>query len=175
MNVIIETERLIIWPLSPSDYEAAFKWCGDPEVNRYLSYPLYKNALDVKKWLEGRNINDPNNYDLGFVLKSTNELIGSGGIVYKEEPDEWVIGYNLRKDMWGQGIIVEAMTAIINYVSSVRKINTLTGVCAKENVRSRRVLEKLGLTYCNDVKYNKADGSQVFDAICLKKQFNHEY
>lgn len=102
-------------------------------------------------------------------------MIGSGGIVYKEEPDEWVIGYNLRKDMWGQGIIVEAMTAIINYVSSVRKINTLTGVCAKENVRSRRVLEKLGLTYCNDVKYNKADGSQVFDAICLKKQFNHEY
>ena len=32
MRVTIETERLILRPVVPDDYEAAFKWCGDPNV-----------------------------------------------------------------------------------------------------------------------------------------------
>jgi RimJ/RimL family protein N-acetyltransferase len=42
MRVRIETEGLILRPFVPEDYEAAFKWCGDPDVNEYMIYPLYK-------------------------------------------------------------------------------------------------------------------------------------
>lgn len=89
MKVKIETQRLILRPLIPEDYKACFLWCGDPDVNRYMSYPLYKDAQDVKKWLENRNNDNPDNYDLGFVLKDTNELIGSGGITYQADVDVW--------------------------------------------------------------------------------------
>ncbi len=41
MKVNFETERLIIRPLDPDDAEAAFRWCGDPNVNTYMIYPLY--------------------------------------------------------------------------------------------------------------------------------------
>ena len=75
MKFYIETERLIIRPLVPEDYKSAFKWCGDKDVNKYMFYPLYTNELDVKKWLETRDDDNPNNYDGGFVLKDTNELI----------------------------------------------------------------------------------------------------
>ena len=40
MKVNFETERLIIRPLVPDDAEAAFRWCGDPNVNTYMIYPL---------------------------------------------------------------------------------------------------------------------------------------
>ena len=66
MRVRIETERLILRPFVPEDYEAAFKWCGDPDVNEYMIYPLYKSAEDVKTWLESRNLDEPDNYDLGI-------------------------------------------------------------------------------------------------------------
>ena len=40
--------------------------------------PCYQRAEDVKTWLEQRDEDDPDNYDLGFVLKETGELIGMG-------------------------------------------------------------------------------------------------
>lgn len=36
MKIRIETERLILRNLVPEDYEAVFKWCGDPKVNIYI-------------------------------------------------------------------------------------------------------------------------------------------
>ena len=52
MKVNFETERLIIRPLVPDDAEAAFRWCGDPNVNTYMIYPLYHRMEDVRTWLE---------------------------------------------------------------------------------------------------------------------------
>ena len=85
MRVTVETQRMILRPFVPEDYEEAFKWCGDPKVNTYMIYPLYTKAEDVRTWLESRNLDDPDNYDLGFELKETGELIGSGGLVYDPE------------------------------------------------------------------------------------------
>lgn len=97
MRVTIETDRLILRNVTPEDYLACFKWCGDTEVNKYLIYPCYKCAEDVKVWLENRTCaDDPDNYDLGFALKETGELIGMGGLVYNSEDDVWKLGYNLR-------------------------------------------------------------------------------
>lgn len=171
MNVTIESERLIIRPVLPDEYEACFKWCGDSEVNTYLMYPLYKKAEDVKIWLESRNIDNPDSYDLGFELKETGELIGMGGLVYEAEKEAWVIGYNLRKDCWGNGYVPEAMEAIIEHIKSVRELKVLIGEFAKENTKSRRVMEKLGMTYYKDSEYSKFDGSATFKSEIYRKEF----
>ena len=103
MRFTLETERLILRDLTPEDYQAAFLWCGDPDVARYMVYPVYTKAEDVRTWLESRDLDDPDEFDAGIVLRSTGELIGSGGLYYKAEDDLWTIGYNLRKDQWGNG------------------------------------------------------------------------
>ena len=169
MKFYIETERLIIRPLVPEDYKAAFKWCGDKDVNKYMFYPLYTNELDVKKWLETRDDDNPNNYDAGFVLKETNELIGSGGICYHPDRDVWEVGYNIRKDMWGKGLVLEALKGILKHIQKTHQVRELYGICAKANNRSRRVMEKLGLEYYNDSTIEKLDGSEIFEAIELRK------
>ena len=45
MRCNIETDRLILRNLVPEDYEAAFKWCGDPDVNEYMIYHHYRNTF----------------------------------------------------------------------------------------------------------------------------------
>ena len=117
MRFYLETERLILRDLVPEDYRAAFLWCGDPDVARYMVYPVYTREEDVKTWLESRDLDDPDKYDAGIVLKATGELIGSGGLFYEPENDLWTIGYNIRKDQWGNGYVPEAIRAIIEYVS----------------------------------------------------------
>lgn len=175
MKVTIETERLILRNVTPEDYLACFKWCGDPEVNKYLIYPCYKCAEDVKAWLDKRTATEnPDNYDLGFVLKETGELIGMGGLVYASEEDIWKLGYNLRKDSWGNGYVPEAMTGIINYIKSVRELNVIEGEFAKENNKSRRVMEKLGMTYARDSHYAKMDGSAEYDSMIYRIDYRNQ-
>lgn len=172
MRIKIETERLILRNLVPEDYEDAFQWCGDPRVNTYMIYPLYKCAEDVRTWIESLNPDDPNNYDVGFVLKETGELIGSGGIVYNTNRDVWVIGYNIRADKWGNGYVPEAIQGLIDHVSKTRRINVIEGEFAEENFKSRRVMEKLGMFYDRDSEYEKLDGSRRFKSKVYRRELS---
>ena len=164
MKVHFETERLLIRPLEPSDAEAAFRWCGDPRVNTYMIYPLYHRVEDVRAWLEGRDADDPDNYDEGIVLKATGELIGSGGMRYHRERNAWEIGYNLRADQWGHGYTGEYLTALMDVIRRSRPIEAIDGIFAAENSKSRRVMEKLGMVWVRDTGYEKLDHSETFAA-----------
>lgn len=167
----IETERLIIRTITIDDAQAIFKWASDPEVNKYMIYPLHKNIEVTREYIKSRDINGKDEFDLGFVLKETGELIGQGGLFYREDLDAWSLGYNLRKEYWGQGIVPEAIQAIIDVVNEEKGIKVLLGEFAKENSKSRRVMEKLGLTYWKDSTYSKFDGSVTFESCKYKKEF----
>lgn len=172
----LETARLILRELTPNDYIEAFKWCGDPRVNKYMIYPLYKNVDDVKKWLETLDSNNPNAYDYGFVLKETGELIGSGGMYYHPELDVWSVGYNLRYDMWNKGLTTEAIKAVIDYVCGEREIKAIEASHAVNNPASGRVMEKLGMTFARYGEYKKLDGSENFKSKVYRMEFgkNHD-
>ena len=171
MRYVIQTDRLILRPLVPDDHIMAFRWCSDPLVNRYVSYPLYRDPTDVRRWIESLNYGDPDNYEPGIVLKDNNDLIGSARMSYHKETDSWSIGYNLRSDMWGNGYVVEAMEAIIDRISEDRDIHTITGEFVACNDRSRRVMEKLGMHYLRDGELVKLDGSERFPSKVYIREF----
>ena len=172
MIVTIETERLIIRPVVPDDAEAIFRWASDPEVTKYLIYSPHPNVQSTRAWLESLDHANEDSYDLGFESKETGELIGMGGIVYHKEEDVWMIGYNLRRDWWGNGIVPEAMRGIIDYVRERRPIRVLQGQFAVENNKSRRVMEKLGMQYYKDGEYTKMDGSATFKSQIYRREFS---
>ena len=171
MRFNIETERLILRNLTPDDAQDAFLWCGDPDVARYMLYPVYTRATDVRKWLETLDPDDPDEYEAGIVLKTTGELIGSGGIYYKPELDLWNIGYNLRKDQWGHGYAVEMIRGLLDLARSQRNVRGITGSFANENARSQRVMEKLGMTFLEDVTLSKLDGSSSYPGKRYRRIF----
>lgn len=171
MRIMIETDRLLLRNLAPEDYRDAFKWCGDPDVARYMVYPVYTRAEDVRTWIESLDPDDPDEYDTGIVLKATGELIGGGGIYYNAEDDLWTIGYNLRKDQWGYGYAAETIRALIEYAGKTRTVRGIQGTFAEANDRSRRVMEKLGMTYVEDVVLTKLDGSESYPGKRYRKIF----
>lgn len=171
MRFHIETERLILRNLTPEDWQAAFRWCGDPDVARYMVYPVYTRAEDVRTWLESLDPDDPDEYDAGIVLKETGELIGSGGLFYRPEEDLWTIGYNLRKDQWGNGYAVEVIRGMLEHIRTQREVRGIQGSFAKENHKSRRVMEKLGMEYAGETTITKLDGSEVLPATLYRRLF----
>ncbi|MCQ2483674.1 MAG: GNAT family N-acetyltransferase [Clostridia bacterium] len=171
MRVTIETERLILRNIVPDEYEAMFKWCGDPQVAEYMIYPLYTKSEDCRTYIESINPDKPKVYDLCFVLKETGEIIGMGGFTYVEEFDAWEVGYNLRRDMWGNGYVPEAMKGILEYIREHEDVKAITGTFAVENIKSRRVMEKLGMSYWKDTEYEKLDGSRKYKAQIYRRDF----
>lgn len=167
----IETERLILRTVTVDDAEAIFVWASDPDVNKFMIYPLHENSDVTREWLKTRDINGKYEFDLGFVLKDTGELIGQGGLVYHEDFDAWTVGYNLRKEYWGQGLVPEAIQAIIDCVDKEKGIRAIVGEFAKDNIKSKRVMEKLGMTYLKDAQYSKLDGSVTFDSCIYIREF----
>lgn len=171
MRVYLETERLILRNMTPDDAQAAFLWCGDAKVNEYMIYPLYHSADEVRAWLETLDADDPDKYDVGIVLRSTGELIGSGGLTYHPERDSWEIGYNLRADQWGNGYTVEMLNALIELIGKSREIKAIDGVFCAENRKSQRVMEKMGMHFVCNTEYEKLDGSRKYKAKMYRKDF----
>jgi len=173
MRVTIETERLILRNLRPGDEKAVYAWAGDPDVARYMIYPQYRSEEDGIEWLRERdeNADAPDDYDLGIVLKETGELIGSGGLVYHADDGVWNMGYNIRKDMWGNGYVVEAMQAIMDEIRKTRTIRVIEAQFAVENHKSRRVMEKLGMVYDRDSSFEKFDKSAKFQSKVFRRVF----
>jgi len=159
----LETERLILRPLTFDDQPAIYKWASDPEVARFQRYATYKSQEESTQWLTDL-YTEPRQLDYGFVWKETGELIGSGGIIFHPETNDWTLGYGIRRDMWGKGITTEACRKIIEYARETYDVNKIVAVFANENPRSGNVMRKLGMTYHCDCEYSKFDGSVTFQA-----------
>lgn len=163
-NHVLETDRLLLRPLSLDDAEAEFVWLSDPVVNRYMPYNLYTDIADVTKWLE-LAMNCENELHFGFVRKSDGVLIGAGSIGPHEHQDgSWEFGYNLRRDAWNQGYATEATKAMIDLAIKAYGVRTFVAGHAADNPASGRVMEKCGLHFDHDGEYNTFDGKETFKA-----------
>lgn len=157
----IETERLILRPLTIDDAEAAFEWTGDPRVAKYMLYSTHESVKTTKEWLSTVDSLE-NEYSWGFVRKSDNKLIGSGSIRFRTNENTWSFGYNFRFDCWGKGYATEAAMTMMNYVRREHNASSFTAECAEENIGSARVMEKCGLHFVSNGEFTSFDGKKTF-------------
>ena len=142
------------------------------ELLEHLERALPINRVEIIQ-NEIQTVNDDErSMCFGYVLKETGELIGSGSVDFHEdEGNRWSIGYNLSYDAWGKGYATEAISKIIEYARSRFDIKEIYGTFAVENNGSRRVMEKLGMTFFEDCEYSKFDGSRTYKAKTYRKEF----
>lgn len=105
---ILETERLILRPITVEDANAVYEWASDERVARYMVYPRHENIEATLEWLKSIDHSQDTEYEFGFVEKASGKLIGSSGIYFEEKRQQWRLGYNFRFDRWNQGYGTEA-------------------------------------------------------------------
>ena len=157
----LETERIILRPLSEDDAEAVFEWAGDERVNTYLPYSLHLSPDDSRLRLESL-AKAENEYQWGSVRKSDNKLIGSGGMHFHPDTGEWSFGYNIRYDCWNKGFTTEVAREMIRFIIEKYSPELITAECAAENIGSARVMEKCGMTFVGFGEYSRYDGSRTY-------------
>ena len=80
-----------------------------------------------------------------ICLKGETKLIGSIGFWHTvPEHHRAELGYILHPDFWNQGIVTEALQAVLKYGFEKMKLHSVEASVNPENVASIRVLEKHG-------------------------------
>jgi [ribosomal protein S5]-alanine N-acetyltransferase len=147
-SAVLETPRLRMRRMTHDDVPALLTVFGDPEVMRY--YPAPFDGQRMQSWVDW---NQRHYTDFGYglwalILRATGELIGDCGLVHQqvEGIQEIEIGYHVRRDLWRQGLATEAALACRDYGFTALRSHRLVSLIHPENVASRRVAEKVGMT-----------------------------
>lgn len=152
---ILQTPRLILREFTPGDIDPVAKVLGDPDAMLY--YPEPYDRAGVEQWIT-RNILRYRNDGVGLwamELIATRELIGDCGIVRQQvDGDElYEIGYHVRRDHWRHGYATEAASACRDWAFAHLQTDRLVSVIRPENIPSRRVAERIGMSFWKEVTW----------------------
>jgi RimJ/RimL family protein N-acetyltransferase len=145
----IETERLILRPLHPSDAAYFARLLGpDPDAVRQMAQmpdPCTEEA--AREWIEARL--GPGGYVFAVLLRTGGEFIGVAGFGGPVDLPE--LGYWIGAPYRGQGYATEAIGGLIEYARQlgVPRIHADT---FPNNPASVRVLAKAGFATTGDVE-----------------------
>lgn len=149
---MIETKRLYLRELQPSDREALSKILQD-EQTMYAYEGAFSDA-EVQAWLEKQlKSYQRNGFGLwAAVLKETGEMIGQCGLTWQELAGEQVleIGYLFQRAFWHKGDASEAAMACKNYAFEMLQADEVFSIIRDTNVPSQRVAERNGMTRCGE-------------------------
>jgi len=146
----LETERLLLRKMRMADAQDLFEYASDPDVARYTTWPPHSSIDDSKAYLR-RALDLYAAHDIaewGLAHKADGKLIGTCGYVdWSPYHARAEIGYAMSRKYWGQGLMAEAVRAVIHFGFQRMMLNRVEARCMIENVASARVMEKCGMRY----------------------------
>ncbi len=145
----LETERLILRRLDIGDLEWLVAMRGDPDVMRYIGG---EGAVSREKTVErvDRYLRCWAEHGLGMFgirLRGEDDAVGWAGLQPLELTGEIEVGYAFGRSAWGRGLATEAARAAVEWGFRDRRLERIVAVASPENAASRRVMDKLGMTY----------------------------
>lgn len=165
---LIETVRLILRPFVMEDAQAMFdNWASDPEVTKYLTWPAHTSVeisrMVMKDWVQSYENKEA--YQWAIELKETGTLIGSVSVVRQDaELGSAEIGYCMGKAWWHQGIMSEAVAAVIEFLFTKVGFNRIEARHDPRNPHSGGVMKKCGMKYEGISRQSDRNNQGICDA-----------
>lgn len=157
---ILETERLYLREFSTEDAENMYLLNQDIEVIRYTGNVAFESVESARLFIENYDHYKEHKFGRWAVIKKQdNKFLGWCGLKYSEEIDEYDIGFRFFRKYWNMGYATESAKACIKLGFEKYCIPEIVGRAMNENTGSKRVLEKIGLTYFDDFKFDGEEGS----------------
>jgi RimJ/RimL family protein N-acetyltransferase len=160
----IETERLVLRPFGPGDVEGLVALDSDPDVQRFsdpLAEHIPRDVEVLRRYVIATGLpvlmttGDPRE-DRGFWAvdeQATGRFLGWFHLKHDDRPEAPELGYRLVPEGRGKGYATEGSRALIDLAFADRDVELVWAHTLRDNVASRRVLERLGMTYREDADY----------------------
>lgn len=142
---ILKTERLTLRQLSIDDKQDIFALRSDPEINEFLGRKICETNEEAINFINkiNDNIKEGHSFYWAITLTGSNTLVGTICLFdFSTENDSCEIGYELMTKFQGQGIMTEAIQAVIDYVFHTLKLEKILAVTHYKNQSSTNLLLK---------------------------------
>lgn len=177
----IESGRLLLRRMDESDLDFLIAVHGDAEVARYIGSGKPRTAAETEQWFADVR-HGYAHYGLGPLIvtrKADGARLGRSGLsdgVVERTPQPgqlrrmWFfrthvpegtsydfmpeLGYTFARANWGQGYASEAARAVSGYARQHLDHPAIMSVIHTDNIASRTVALKFGVTYRDDVDMN---------------------
>ncbi|MGC5535126.1 GNAT family N-acetyltransferase [Streptomyces sp. SR-10] len=153
MRTFLETDRLVLRPVTDADAPDLLALDNDPAVMRYINGGRPTSAEDIRDRTLPRLLHDhPCTGTRGFwaaLEKDTGAFLGWFELRPLDDHDPAVaeLGYRLNRAAWGRGYATEGARALVDKGFADLGIQRVTANTMAVNTGSRRVMEKTGLTF----------------------------
>jgi len=149
---VLTTKRLVLRRLTAEDAADFYNYYSDERVTKYLDWKGPTSIAHAKEVIQAWN----NGYDTrmvipwGITLKGMNQVIGTIPYIPLRGAFEWkplfptVIGFELSPNYWRQGIMSEAVQAVVEYGFGILNAHRIQAEVFPENLGSLNLLQKLG-------------------------------
>jgi RimJ/RimL family protein N-acetyltransferase len=170
MTTTIETQRLVLRQWNDADVEAWADMNADARVMEFFPGVMarersYEQAAILRAAL------DKNGY--GWFVMERREQPGFAGIMAVDDIRHDLpfrplreIGWRLPVESWGHGYATEAANGLLKFARDELHWSEVVAMTAAINMRSRRVMERLGMTYDASEDFNHP---RVPDGMAIKR------
>ncbi|MBQ2679991.1 MAG: GNAT family N-acetyltransferase [Firmicutes bacterium] len=170
-TIRIKTERFILREHKIEDAEHLYNHLGTDErmieFSGWNPYATPESARETVQDFIDRS-DDENFY--GWAVEHNSEIIGTvGAYDYDPEESSAEVGISIFRTHWGKGCASEVLRTVLCYLTEQRNVKIVRAWCAKDNIGSRKTMEKCGMKMVSIEKDALSINGHIFDKL------NYEY
>lgn len=139
----LETARCLLVPLGETDRRDLRRLYANADVRRFLGGavegPDFERSFD-------RLVAAPMAAKWVIRTKAADLFVGMASIDRHHDGHDHEISYQIMPEFWGQGLGSEVIDRALDHANTVLKLPRVIAETQSANTRSRRLLERLGMT-----------------------------
>ncbi|HNV60555.1 MAG TPA: GNAT family N-acetyltransferase [Rhodoferax sp.] len=142
---LIDGVRIRLRRATPDDAPAMFLAAASPDVMKYMEWAMQSSDSETLSHLEGAAQRWVDGTEYQWIIEelSSGNFVGTMSCRPKAHAADF--GYFLAKSYWGKGFALESATLVVNWLKAQPEILRIWATSDALNIRSHRVLERLGL------------------------------
>ena len=152
--MITETKRCLIRETIPEDVDSFYEIYKEPSITEYME-DLYADRDEEIAYIRDymKNVYGFYGYGMWTVIeKESGEIIGRAGISLRDGCDIPELGFVIGVPWQRQGYAYEVCRAVLAYGREELDFRQFQALIMKGNEKSKRLCEKLGFTFWEDVE-----------------------
>jgi [ribosomal protein S5]-alanine N-acetyltransferase len=166
--LFLESSRLYLRHFQESDVNDLFRTEGNPDVMAFIRKPVAEPSQSLAR-IRQETVYAAENEGLGLFAcfeKATDTYLGLVKIKHIDNTDAIEVGYAFLPEAWGKGYATEITQKAIEYLNQNFKEREIVAFIQADNLNSRRVLEKSGMTEVENI-YKGHENALVFELELL--------
>jgi RimJ/RimL family protein N-acetyltransferase len=175
MDILLETERLLIRPLNVGDSAFIHKLLNTPSWLQFIGDRNIRTLVDAENYLVNGPFKSYQEHGFGpwlVCLKQDNDPIGICGLFKREFLHSPDLGFAFLPEFEGRGYAAEAVAATLAYSEQRLSLRNIVAFTESSNTRSVRLLERTGFRFKEMIKPPKEDHELMLFAIDLATDRN---